>query len=105
MIIESRTDLIYLVDYEIGPKLQVFYAFPEHSTMVLLIHLATGNQTLKFHLLTPNKELRKTMPTLEKLFKFNLHHQNQILVYPPKYLKNEFRGLPLSCTISVPLPY
>lgn len=59
MIIELRTDRIYLADYETGPGLQVFYAFAEHSTMVLRIHLATGNQTLKFHPLTPNKELRK----------------------------------------------
>lgn len=58
---ESRTDLIYLIDYETGPRLQVSCAFVEHSTMVLLIHLSIGNQTLKFHPPTPNKEFTKNM--------------------------------------------
>lgn len=68
VILESSTDLIYLTDYETGPSLQVFYAFAEHSTTVLLIHLAIGNPTLKFHPQTPNKELTKKLVILAYLF-------------------------------------
>lgn len=50
---ESRTNLSYLIDYEKGPRQQVFCAFEEHSTMGLLIYLAIDNQTLEFHPLIP----------------------------------------------------
>lgn len=57
-------DLIYLIDYEKGPRQQVFCAFAEHSTMVPLIHLAIDNQTLEFHPPTPIKEFTKKMTIL-----------------------------------------